>query len=223
MENLYVEDLKGQHGPNWQRDAVEQRSVVREWIDKHIIYIDQQGIPMWQMSNKIVYPELLYIIAEIGNLDDATLKQLLIWSRRYSQENKKNYTHRFYKELTVKAQNANELFWRRDAAKHIFKITEDYVNGKLFIDQHGIARWWSNKSVIPRECYEYLAYSNICPRLYFVKNDKEREKETQEFLKGYKERMKDYTPSQEELAEMRGAFGPGKEIVDFITGKKIQL
>ena len=35
--------------------------------------------------------------------------------------------------------------------------------------------------------------------------------------------MKDYTPSQEELAEMRGAFGPGKEIVDVITGKKIQL
>ena len=57
----------------------------------------------------------------------------------------------------------------------------------------------------------------------FVKNDKEREKETQAFLKDYKERMKDYKPSQEELAEMRAAFGPGKEIVDVISGTKIKL
>lgn len=43
------------------------------------------------------------------------------------------------------------------------------------------------------------------------------------FLTEYREFRKANSHSPEEIAEMRAAFGPGKKVVDCITGEEIQL
>lgn len=48
-------------------------------------------------------------------------------------------------------------------------------------------------------------------------------KQADEFISAYKERMKNHVPSDEELFEMRAAFGPGATVVNAITGQKIHL
>ena len=50
-----------------------------------------------------------------------------------------------------------------------------------------------------------------------------REKHTIETLTEYAEHMKNYVPSDEELFEMRAAFGEGETVVNVITGQRIKL
>lgn len=49
------------------------------------------------------------------------------------------------------------------------------------------------------------------------------EKDRDESLAAYRERMKNHVPSGEELYEMRAAFGTGVTVVNVITGKKTKL
>jgi hypothetical protein len=47
--------------------------------------------------------------------------------------------------------------------------------------------------------------------------------ETKKVLDQYREQMKDYSPSVEQLYEMRAAFGSGSTVVNVFTGNKINL
>jgi hypothetical protein len=47
--------------------------------------------------------------------------------------------------------------------------------------------------------------------------------ETKKVLDQYREQMKDYNPSAEQMHEMRSAFGSGSTVVNVFTGKKIKL
>jgi hypothetical protein len=49
----------------------------------------------------------------------------------------------------------------------------------------------------------------------------QRKKDTEVILAEY--RKHDRAPSQEELAEMRAAFGEGAEVVNVITGRRTKL
>jgi hypothetical protein len=42
-------------------------------------------------------------------------------------------------------------------------------------------------------------------------------------LKDYRKRQRNVKPSNEELSEMRAAFGEGTEVVNIITGRRTQL
>ena len=54
-------------------------------------------------------------------------------------------------------------------------------------------------------------------------HDRIRDEQTDRILADYRESMKGYKPSAEELFEMRAAFGPGATLVDVITGKKFKV
>lgn len=45
------------------------------------------------------------------------------------------------------------------------------------------------------------------------------DKVVEQFLAEYREARKNHTPSEEELFEMRAAFGEGSTVVDVITGQ----
>lgn len=115
----------------------------------------------------------------------------------------------------------NNHYWQRSAEKEVAKMVEQYKNGELLIDENGVATWASNGNAIPEECVEKAVYGGLAINVELTR--KVRDKQTEEFLTDYRERMKNHVYSEEELYEMRAAFGKGTVVVDAITGRRIQL
>jgi hypothetical protein len=89
------------------------------------------------------------------------------------------------------------------------------------VDSEGVVRWKSNNSVPPKEVLEFWKHQN--KEFNYKKSNEVEEKETEKFIQEYRESRKNYVPSEEEMFEMRAAFGPGEQVVDIITGQKIKL
>lgn len=85
----------------------------------------------------------------------------------------------------------------------------------------GVVRWNSNNIVPPTDILQ--GFLQAGKEFNLEKSLKARDQEDTEFLKQYREAMKDYTPSAEDLFEMRAAFGEGTTVVNVITGKKTRL
>ncbi|MEB8638244.1 hypothetical protein P4H32_31920 [Bacillus cereus] len=87
--------------------------------------------------------------------------------------------------------------------------------------ENGIVRWKSNNSVPPTDILEFWAY--LKKPFDYQKSLEQRDIEVQESLARYREAMKNHVPSEEELYEMRAAFGEGATVVNVITGKTTKL
>jgi hypothetical protein len=85
-----------------------------------------------------------------------------------------------------------------------------------------VYRWTSNNRVPPSDAIKKYGIDKL-PMFHQATHDIVREEETLAALEEYRERMKDYKPSAEELYEMRAAFGPGVTVVNAITGKKFRV
>jgi len=81
----------------------------------------------------------------------------------------------------------------------------------------GIYYWKSNDHPVPSDFMTKTVVGNSARQILAI------EKNTVKFLKEYRESRKNYKYSEEELFEMRAAFGEGEIIVDVITGQEIQL
>ena len=109
-------------------------------------------------------------------------------------------------------------FWKAHAEKELEELRQDLANGDITIDENGVARNKIGRAVM----------SDLLEKLLIVTDDIDeeatkaaREAELAAFTAEYK---KNYTgPSEEEIAEMRAAFGPGQTIVNIITGTIITL
>jgi hypothetical protein len=94
---------------------------------------------------------------------------------------------------------------------------------EVYQDAKGVYRWKSNDQVPPFEAHEYGARGFFeMPGFDYKKQREAREADTTTFLAEYRERMKNYVPSGEEMFEMRAAFGPGEEVVNVITGQRFR-
>jgi len=80
-------------------------------------------------------------------------------------------------------------------------------------EENGVLLWDSNGQVIPTFVFHDAGF--LPPAGQAAAFDAE----TDRFLAEYRKR--DHTPSAEEAFEMDAAFGPGKEIVNIITGKTV--
>lgn len=94
---------------------------------------------------------------------------------------------------------------------------------KARIDEDGIVRWKSNDSVpFPDMLYDFR-------HLGFIDETTERRStETRNHESGlaierYRKQRAEHGYSDEEMFEMRAAFGPGEEVIDILTGKKFVL
>lgn len=106
-------------------------------------------------------------------------------------------------------------FREKDAERVIKQFeTDAYV-----ID--GVIRWKSNDRIPPNDILELWHYKG--KDFDYEKSVAISDHETTLSLRAYRDRMKNYSPSPEELSEMRSAFGSGAKVVDVITGKEIQL
>ena len=114
---------------------------------------------------------------------------------------------------------------------------ERRVNGKWVLDLNkarekfasnasvtdGVLRWKSNGSVPPQDCLDAFVEAGLGSKFDMEATSQTRRKEEDASLADYRRRMANHVPSEEELFEMRAAFGPGAMVVNVITGKETKL
>jgi hypothetical protein len=106
-------------------------------------------------------------------------------------------------------------FWKNRADASVKQYFEEAS------DVDGVIRWKSNGKVPPQELIELWAYVGLVDQWTFIRSMKTRDAEQSASLKKYAEANQGY--SQEQLFEMRAAFGAGATVVNAITGEKITL
>lgn len=85
---------------------------------------------------------------------------------------------------------------------------------------NGIVLWHSTGLVPPQDVLDIWAAAG--KPFDLEASRREREAQTDAFLTVYRARQARRRPSAEERAEMRAAFGPGAEVVDIVTGRRIR-
>ncbi|MCI6060859.1 MAG: hypothetical protein MR729_06895 [Dorea sp.] len=121
---------------------------------------------------------------------------------------------RFERELS----GALGAYWKNSAEKELEEIRKDLAEGKINIDENGVAR----------NCIGRVLMSDMLEKLTYVtdKVDEEatkaaRDEEVTRSLAEYRRNAK--PASEEEISEMRAAFGEGQTIVNILTGERITL
>ena len=102
------------------------------------------------------------------------------------------------------------------------KSEREQVEEQANIDANGVVTWKSNGNV-PFDDMLEGAIAQGAKGINLEACRKERKRQNDEFFARYREAQKNRQPSAEEMFEMRAAFGPGAEVVDVITGRKIKL
>ena len=121
---------------------------------------------------------------------------------------------RFEKELS----GALGAYWKKSAEKELEKVREELEQGLITIDGSGVARNRIGR-VLMSDMLEKLTY--ITDAVDAEATTKAREEETAKALEEYRKNARPAT--EEELDEMRAAFGKGKTAVNIITGQKYHL
>ena len=121
---------------------------------------------------------------------------------------------RFEKELS----GALGAYWKKEAKKELERVKKDLDEGKITIDENGIAR-----NCIGRTLHDDMLekVAKVSDKVNIEATRVARDEETANVIEAYRA---SYTgPSEEEMFEMRAAFGTGTTVVDIFTGKKIKL
>ena len=111
-------------------------------------------------------------------------------------------------------------FWKKEATQYLHKVEEEVFRGEITIDKEGVARNCIGRVVVD-EVANALDYIIQDGSFRWDKTIEARQKEDEEFIKNYI--AQDRGPSDEEIIEMKAAFGEGTTVIDILTGKQIQL
>ena len=121
---------------------------------------------------------------------------------------------RFEKEL----RGALGAYWKQSAEKELEKVKEELEKGLITIDGNGVARNRIGR-VLMNDMLEKLTY--VTDAVDTEATTKAREEEVTKTLEEYRRNARPAT--EEELDEMRAAFGRGKTVVNIITGQEYHL
>ena len=113
-------------------------------------------------------------------------------------------------------------FWYEESRKEVKKLYEQRDN--MIIEDDGAVRWKSSGNYLPDDCMEKLEYApyEFRKRISREATKIKREAQNKEFIKEYREQMKDHVYTEEELSEMRNAFGNGT-VYDVLADRVIDL
>lgn len=121
---------------------------------------------------------------------------------------------RFERELS----GALGAYWKNSAEKELEEIRKDLEVGKITIDENGVAR----------NCIGRVLMSDMLEKLTYVTDEVDteatkaaRDEEVTRSLADYRRNAK--PASEEEISEMRAAFGEDQTIVNILTGERITL
>lgn len=95
---------------------------------------------------------------------------------------------------------------------------------QAYIDSKGIVRWKSNDRVpFADKLREFCQAGHIDFWTNVIPSNEQREIEAVESIKAYQKQMENYEYSDEEMFEMRAAFGEGTVVVNIFTGNKVRV
>ena len=112
-------------------------------------------------------------------------------------------------------------FRQKDAVEEIVYMEKKYEDGEMTVE-NGVAVWKCG-NIVPLDCVAAFLHSKYGNLINIENHESALDAEAEEVARRYRERMKNHVYSEEELYEMRSAFGEGVEVVDVITGNKIRL
>ena len=110
-------------------------------------------------------------------------------------------------------------YWQKSAEAELLEIKEEIDNGLMTIDEYGVVRNRIGRVVM----------ADMLEKVMYVAADRVNEEATKaaraiEVSKAIEEYRANYKgPSQEELGEMRAAFGEGARVVNIFTGQCITV
>ena len=109
-------------------------------------------------------------------------------------------------------------YWQASAEQDVKEAVID-ADKNAIVEDDGAIKWKSNGAYIPDDFCEKLEYAGykFSREATAVKRNAQVQKELAQYRANYT------GPSDEEIAEMRAAFGEGETVVDVITGKTIKL
>ena len=121
---------------------------------------------------------------------------------------------RFEKELS----GALGAYWKQSAEKELEKVREELEQGLITIDGNGVARNRIGR-VLMSDMLEKLTYVTdaVSPEATKAAREEENAKAIEEYRRNAR------PATEEELAEMRAAFGRGRTVVNIITGQRYHL
>ena len=125
------------------------------------------------------------------------------------------------REVAERTGESNKHFWQRHAEKEMYEAVEKF-HSDIDVDENGIATWKKSGNVVPSDFLEKLDWAGVATINYEATRAEEKRRNA-EFFKAYREQRKNHKYSEEELFEMRAAFGTGVTIVDAISGQEIRL
>jgi hypothetical protein len=82
-----------------------------------------------------------------------------------------------------------------------------------------IVRWDSNNSIPFDDVLQEFYHQDMITVFQFVRSNTQRVIEVDQMLVDYRKQMENHVPDEEELYEMRAAFGEGASVVNVVTGK----
>ena len=112
-------------------------------------------------------------------------------------------------------------YWKRSAEAELEDLKKDIEVGDITIDEFGVARNRIGRVVM----------SDILEKLMYVAADRINEEATKtarkvevtKSLEEYRKSMENHVYTEEELFEMRAAFGPGTIVTNIVTGQKVKI
>lgn len=87
--------------------------------------------------------------------------------------------------------------------------------------KNAVVRWKNNDEIPSQEIMEIWKYKGL--GFDFEKSVEQKKKEDEKFLEEYREKMKNYVPSREEIVEMQAAFGKGETVINALTGQTYKI
>ena len=109
-------------------------------------------------------------------------------------------------------------WWQKDAVRGVVKLVKEADEGAI-VEEDGAIRWVSSGNYLPDDCCEQLEYAGYAFNREATK--KKRDAQTAAFVEQYRKNPPKL--SEEDLFEMRSAFGECAVVVDVITGKKVRV
>ena len=109
-------------------------------------------------------------------------------------------------------------FWKKNAEKELDELRRELENGQITIDEDGIARNCIGR-VLMSDLLEKLTY--ITDKVNAEATQAARDAEVAGELAEYRRARR--PTSEEELNEMRNAFGKGTRVVNVLTGETFEL
>ena len=121
---------------------------------------------------------------------------------------------RFEKELS----GALGAYWEKEAKKELERVKKDLDEGKITIDENGIAR-----NCIGRTLHDDMLekVAKVSDKVNIEATRAARQEETAKVIDSYRASYKGV--SHEEMSEMVAVFGTGTTVVNILMGTRITL